>query len=440
MAKSEIKEPLKEDLLAMRYRPALAATGVFAAAFLICTIGSILGGQSGHVLVIVASLPLSLFVMPLLDTIEDPAAFAMVLYGLNFIFGALFWFVSVVVMSNVRMFLEKKKLDYLLVAVIATVVLLAFVFKELRGYGFFLGLNGAVSWKDGVPRKRVFSSAVSGPGDSMVSGAGWLAHYHNGKWVHFKVPGKSRRIAWSMVSTGDESFYAKYGQDVFQITHKNWKRMPIKRSSGALAINKAGEVTLLSADGISVLRNGVFEEIGAVAECVPGESRVFADSHGELWTGGKLGSMACVFDGKKLSVVRVAGAGEDEPAQDSARAFAEDKSGRVWFGTEGGDVYRVDDGVARQIRFVRPMNPGKVTSLLFDPDGNLLLTYENAGLFIMRSQDGFITQVDLPGADHLHHLCCLARDGSGAIWVGHGHGLLKYSGPKAVSEAKPAVR
>ncbi|MBI5524707.1 MAG: hypothetical protein HY897_00070 [Deltaproteobacteria bacterium] len=434
MAEDQAKDPaatppeehLKADLQEMKYRPAVLTVAAFAAMFAFASVGSLVAGRAGHVLVIVAGLPLSLFTMPLLDAIEDPLVSALVLYGLNFVFGALFWFLTIVVATNFGLFLARRKLDYLLVVIVGVVLLCAFTFKELRGYGFFVGLEGKAAWKDGVPHKRVFATSTAAKGALVVGGRGWIAHQHEGKWMHFRVPGKSRKFPDSLVSLPDGRFFAKFGSDVYEISHTRWTRIPLKRASGALALSKNNELVLFSVEGVMLLRGVAFQPLGVAGDCVPDDRRVFVDSRGWVWSGGKLGNLACVYDGRNLHELKIKGADDDAPAGDAATAFAEDAAGVVWVGTEKGAVFRVSDGKAERLALPYPSGAGWLTSLLADEAGKFLATYSDGGMFVVDVLKNSVVGAELPGSDRLKHLCCLVRDGAGHVWVGTNKGLNRY--------------
>jgi hypothetical protein len=424
------EDRLKEDLLEIKYRPALLVVWVFALVFVLASLGSMVGGRQSNVLVIISSLPLSLFTLPLLDTIENPTYFALVLYGLNLLFGAGFWFLAVLVSTNISAFLAHRKLDYLLIVIIAALILVAFVFKHLRDYGFFLGKEGAVVWKEGLPHKRIYLSSENARGRMMLGGMGWIARYEKGSWVHFKVPGKSRKFPDSMVANSEGLYYAKFGMDVYEIAPAHWTRIPLKRSAGRLTLSKEGTVLLFSTDGVLELHGIAFEPVEAYGDCVPSASAVFTDSHGWQWTGGRLGHMACVFDGKMLIEIEERGVVPGAPSSDSATAFAEDKEGVLYFGTEKGAVYRVSDRVAERVPLKYPDDAGMVTSMVFDQRGELILTYENPSvmyaLYKISIEKETIEQVGFPKAQTYRHLCCLVRDDDRKIWLGTNRGIVLF--------------
>jgi hypothetical protein len=117
----------------------------------------------------------------------------------------------------------------------------------------------------------------------------------------------------------------------------------------------------------------------------------------------------------------------DEPAGDSATAFAEDRDGVIWFGTEKGFIFKVSDSSARKLNLKYPQEPGMVTSMLFDSTGELFLTYErppyHKGPFRAPEEGGAIEALEVPRAETFKHICCLARDDDNRIWFGTNRGL-----------------
>ena len=428
MMKQVEPDHLKEDLLEMKYGTALVVGGLYVLVFLVASLGAVLGGKAGQVLVIVVSLPFSLFVMPVLDIVENPVLYKLILFGVNFFAGLVFWFLLALVVTNFRLFLSKSKLEIALVVLLAFIIVTALVLKELRGYGFFIGREGTISWKEGLPKKRVFVAAnnsVSGP---FVGGIGWLARFSDGRWQNMSVPGKLRKIPGSIVSLPDGKVYAKYRQDVYEIDQKRWKKISLKRSSGSLAVSPKGEVMVFSVEGVSILRNGEFVAEEFNGDCVPNEMTVFTSTSGDMWFGGKLGSIACTYDGKRLSIVALAG---EKSVTDSATAFAEDMSGTIYFGTETGDVYRISGGKAVMI-FDGGDDATNVNSLIFDQQKRLVVSYRNTSP----------ARIELIGVDGLRqetpsiqgkYPCCLLRDLAGNIWIGDSGGMMLVEGRQPVN-------
>jgi len=421
------EEHLKDDLREISYRPALVAASLFTLVFLISSIGSIVGGSRGHVLVIISSLPLSLFSMPLLDTLEDPAMLALVLYGLNFILGAVFWFAAILVTSNIRLFLSRRKLDYMLVSLIVVIILSALIFKSLRSYGFFIGLEGSASWKSGIPGKHVFTSSTTAKGHVIVGGMGWLAILTDNGWYSFKVPGMSRKTADSMVAVSPEMAYAKFGNEIYEISKKRWKRIPLDRSSGRLALIKDGSVINFSAMGLSVIKNGVVEPFDVFGDCVPSGTEAFTDSNGRIWSGGRLGHLACILNGDRINDITPKGIEDGQPAGDTATAFAEDAHGTIYLGTDNGMIYRMSKETAEKVKLHSSKELETITSMIFDNSGRLIVTTDSnvpsEALLNIDVEKRTVEPLSLPDKTRLVHPCCLVRDSRNVIWIGTSHGM-----------------
>jgi ligand-binding sensor domain-containing protein len=159
---------------------------------------------------------------------------------------------------------------------------------------------------------------------------------------------------------------------------------------------------------------------------------VFEDSRGDIWISNDP-------TGKKLGLTRwqrATGAFQHFFAEDGLRkdtyisAFAEDKSGALWFGFGAGGLSRYRDG------HLTPMDPshevpgGSITSLYVDSKGRLWVASSITGL----------SRLDDPTAEHpvfrrytiadgltSNNVRCITEDRFGNIYVGTVRGVNRLS-------------
>jgi signal transduction histidine kinase/ligand-binding sensor domain-containing protein len=178
---------------------------------------------------------------------------------------------------------------------------------------------------------------------------------------------------------------------------------------GRLLIVSLNGRLLQVADGVLVPAN------------LPGEverlriRNVFRDSHGRLWIGTD-GQGVARIDGD--GVVRLSM--KDGLVNDFVRAFCEDAQGRIWIGTDGGLSYW-QHGAFRNFSAESGLVYGSIRGLLVDRAGTLWVATERGV-----SRIGLPAAIADPKRDVLrgHKVWALHEDPDGGMWLGtRGAGL-----------------
>lgn len=175
---------------------------------------------------------------------------------------------------------------------------------------------------------------------------------------------------------------------------------------------------------------------------------VFADSRGKLWFG-MIGSGVSCYDPALLPVrsgssdlTSVPGAlttytTEHGLCSNRVECAAEDESGNLWFGTDGGGVSRFD-GTYFKIR-IEPVGALKtsITCIKADKKGNIWLSSNATGVLCY---DGHYFRSYTTGnvlGDGNNSILSMLEDSKGRIWMGtSGKGL--YCGSEMPASGRPA--
>jgi signal transduction histidine kinase/ligand-binding sensor domain-containing protein/CheY-like chemotaxis protein len=194
-----------------------------------------------------------------------------------------------------------------------------------------------------------------------------------------------------------------------------------------LALDRAGYVWIATRDGLAR-----FDGVGySIYRHVPGDPRslpgnfvqtVFVDSRDRVWVGIE-GKGLCVLDRERRGFTRISQASHPLLLSDDVWAIAETADRRIWFGTFGGGLYRLDrDG--RLSRFL-PVE-GKSDAL---PAENVLaLAVDTRGVLWAGTTSGLARWTGhgfatLP-ADRLSDQVVLSLSPEGGdLWIGTNHGL-----------------
>lgn len=184
-------------------------------------------------------------------------------------------------------------------------------------------------------------------------------------------------------------------------------------------------------------KNGVFKHLHDNAL----ESNIILclhqDKKGDIWAGAYLGGLSrynktndsfvpvnITFDGRRISEINT---------------IAEDRSGRLWLGTNGNGIciYNPADGSASFLRYRNEGNPDRqicgnsIHTIYFDHNGNVWIGSSDAGLSKMRASDGKFEHFNLINR-RLNNNCVysVVEDRKGNIWVATAAGLACISDGK----------
>ncbi|MGC4040061.1 MAG: two-component regulator propeller domain-containing protein [Flavobacterium sp.] len=150
---------------------------------------------------------------------------------------------------------------------------------------------------------------------------------------------------------------------------------------------------------------------------------ILADTNGNVWFGTEKG--VCVFDGKSFSFIT-----DKDLEGPAVRSIFEDHSGTLWFGNNGGGLYRFDNKTLRNIteeknlgnfEFLRKHEPigkpgsmARVFAINEDKDKNLWIGTVDAGIwkFDGTSMVNYTSKDGLAG----NSVTTIYKDRKGALW------------------------
>ncbi len=171
--------------------------------------------------------------------------------------------------------------------------------------------------------------------------------------------------------------------------------------------------------GATIYQHGRFEP--AFGRDVTGGRRVWnfvQDREGTVWAATEQGLLR--WQNGRVRLYRVA----DGLPTDRLRALALDTDGTLWIATTGGGLARLRDG---RIESLPDFPHAEVRHVLADPEGGVWAATAGAGLVRIDAQGRSRRYTRADGLPS-EHLTYLARDGSGALWIGHwGEGLSRFA-------------
>ncbi|HEX7653352.1 MAG TPA: two-component regulator propeller domain-containing protein, partial [Verrucomicrobiae bacterium] len=142
------------------------------------------------------------------------------------------------------------------------------------------------------------------------------------------------------------------------------------------------------------------------------------DSHGRVWFAN--GSGAYYYADDRLLRFGLANGFVEGIG---VRAIAEGPQNVLWFGTEPGDIWRIEGEQPQKIHPPKEWPDARVSALLPDPEGGVWIGTLGGGLLRYENQTftRVTTQQGLPD----NNITQLLKDGSGNLWVGTYAGLLR---------------
>jgi len=154
-----------------------------------------------------------------------------------------------------------------------------------------------------------------------------------------------------------------------------------------------------------------------VTPVVHGVKAIFADKHGRVWVGTKIGLyFADSGSPEKFSLVEGVG-------RHDVRALAEDGLGNVWAGTEDGNLYRINGDTFVAFHPDDDKTPQAVWSLLAEADGTVWAGTFRSGL--LRLKDGKFTRFSIKDGLPDNVICQILSDAAGNLWFGSHRGIFR---------------
>jgi ligand-binding sensor domain-containing protein/signal transduction histidine kinase len=197
-----------------------------------------------------------------------------------------------------------------------------------------------------------------------------------------------------------------------------------------LAIFGASDGTVWTAfsAGLCAWNNGViqsYRDIRAV-------HAIYEDRRGNLW-----------FGADDFLLMRDK-AGQFRPVElnglpiKSVQAFAEDGSGRIYLGTDTGDMYQYEDGKIVPLAVKSDGPIGTVRALLVDREGRLWVGMKDGGLGVLIDGHWFSSEALADAV--ADHVSALAEDDDGHLWLGTPAGIMWASKDDLVAVARGELR
>lgn len=159
---------------------------------------------------------------------------------------------------------------------------------------------------------------------------------------------------------------------------------------------------------------------------------LYQDSKGTIWAGTLKG--VCRFDGTKFTSFALPATNAAHPTSHLSPtricAITEDKSGNLWFGTDGGGAYSFDGNAFTNFTTSDGLCDNNITSILKDSKGNIWFGSMNGGLsrYDGKSFTNFSQQDGNIGNNEVWNIY---EDKKGNIWFSsEGFGVYRFGGNK----------
>jgi ligand-binding sensor domain-containing protein len=162
---------------------------------------------------------------------------------------------------------------------------------------------------------------------------------------------------------------------------------------------------------------------------------LYQDSKGTIWAGTSNG--LCRFNGSRFTPFPLPGTMVEHPepslSLERVSSIAEDKSGNLWFGTDGGGVYSFDGKNYTNYTKADGLCDNSITSIVQDRKGNIWFGTMNGGLSLFDGTS-FSSFTEKNGMIGNNEVWNIYEDKKGNIWFSsEGFGVYRYNGKKLVN-------
>jgi PAS domain S-box-containing protein len=214
-------------------------------------------------------------------------------------------------------------------------------------------------------------------------------------------------------------------------------RVILEDSGGRIWLGTDNGIAKLDPDTGTIQRYPLNDSPTVVPEDIV--NSLLEDGRSRFWIGSSGGLMQ--FDRERGEYSRWPGETDDQFGLHRAdvRAFHEDEDGRLWIGTLGAGLHRLEPETGRDLRYLPdPGNPrsishARVSQILSDGRGTLYIGTENGGLNIFDVRRGafssFLPDIDDDTSLNSKSVWSLCLDDQGTLWIGTFNGGVNYLSP-----------
>ncbi|HWI55622.1 MAG TPA: two-component regulator propeller domain-containing protein, partial [Bacillota bacterium] len=260
---------------------------------------------------------------------------------------------------------------------------------------------------------RVLPSSTNSTVQSVCEDAqGGLWIGYNGERVdHLTLNGLQQFTNFQDKATGPPKYYVKSlfmdcDQQLWAGTHVGGLlQFQAGRFQPAPGWQRLSTVsTNLSNSQLSTLNSQLFQDVSAL----------YQDRSHRLWVGTQAGLAMRDEDGWQLQTNAL--------LTNAVRAIAEDRAGNLWVGTEGSGLARLHAGQVSRFGKTEGLPSDNISALYVDND-DILWVGTSSGL--ARLQAGKCTSYAGQGGLVTRSIGYLLEDGQGCLWIGSNGGLLR---------------
>ena len=164
--------------------------------------------------------------------------------------------------------------------------------------------------------------------------------------------------------------------------------------------------------------------------------KVFADSRGRVWFGTDGKGLGRLENGRHQSFGQAAGR-----TLKTVYCIAEDADGRIWFSTDRDGLFSFDGAEFRHFDRANGLHSTNITGLATDGNGQLVVAYAE-GFDILTPRTGHVAFFDAaagaPTAEN--NLNAICQDGNGHVWLGTQQGVLRVAAFREAFAIDPQTR
>ena len=234
--------------------------------------------------------------------------------------------------------------------------------------------------------------------------------------------------------TSEEGVGRFDGKDLFFITSANGL---IGGQISGIAEDNEGHIWFATDNGISKFDGKSISNFTKNEGLTDNKIRsIFKDDNGIIWAGTRNG--LCRFDGNRFSPVAMIQNQEDKGealvSYASITAITQDRSGTLWFGTDGQGIFRFNGSTFTNFSRKDGLVDDRINSLMADRAGNLWVGTVNMGLCryeasTFSKREGPIKVFNKNEGTGSNNIANIFEDKAGNIWFSaEGFGVYRYDG------------